>query len=81
LGHTICTDQKPGFCKVVKSAAERRCMVKISVTLLSDILRITSGLVGNLPLYCNSGKGDPLARDEKGRWNDGVGASIENSEL
>lgn len=24
LGHTICTDRMPGFCKIVKSAAERR---------------------------------------------------------
>jgi len=37
LGHTICTDRKPEFCKVVKSAAERRWMVKIAVALYGGL--------------------------------------------
>jgi len=35
---------------------------------MADIPRIRSGLVGNLPIFCNSGKADPLARDENGEW-------------
>jgi hypothetical protein len=33
---------------------------------LTEIARITSDFVGNLPFLCNSGKVDPLARDEEG---------------
>jgi hypothetical protein len=29
---------------------------------LTDIPRITSDIVGNLPFFCNSGKVDPLRR-------------------
>jgi hypothetical protein len=38
---------------------------------LTEIARITSDFVGNLPFLCNSGKVDPLARDERrgrGMW-------------
>ena len=31
---------------------------------------MSPGLAGNLPLFCNSGKADPLGRDEKGGWDD-----------
>lgn len=33
---------------------------------------MTASLVGSLPLYCNSGKADPIAREEKAKWDDPV---------
>jgi hypothetical protein len=42
---------------------------------------MTIGLVGNLPYFCNSGKADPLGRDEKGDGTTLCGWTIENSQL
>jgi hypothetical protein len=43
---------------------------------LTDIPRITSDIVGNLPFFCNSGKVDPLRR----RAGSGQGGSRKECE-